>query len=56
MEENNYVNLELWAERALRVTAHALFMAGSIYIAAHPEWAVYAPVLQYLGQAIDTAR
>jgi len=43
-------------ERAARVIAHAAFMAGAIYIAAHPEYAVYAPVLQYLGQAIDSAR
>lgn len=40
----------------LRCMTHASLMAVSIYLAAHPEWAMYSPVLQYLGQSIDAPR
>ena len=39
-----------------RCITHGALMAISIFIAAHPEWAMYAPVFQYLGQSIDAPR
>jgi hypothetical protein len=44
------------AERIYRTLVHAAFMAGAIWIAANPEYAMFAPVLQYLGSQIDAAR
>lgn len=43
-------------EGIIRTVVHAALMGGSIYISAHPEYAPYVPVLQYLGQAIDSPR
>ena len=43
-------------ERIARTVIHAALMGAAIYIAAHPQYAIYVPVIQYLGNAIDAAR
>jgi len=51
--------MEWWkanGDKILRTIIHGGLMAGAIYIGTHPEFAMYAPVLQYFGSAIDSPR
>ncbi len=41
-------------DKIVRVLVHAGLMFGSIWIGTHPELSQYAPVLQYIGNSINS--
>jgi hypothetical protein len=41
-------------DKLVRVLVHAALMFGSIWIGTHPELSQYAPVLQYIGNSINS--